>query len=79
VRIDTAYIRRIDLNHASFKDILRHPYMEYYLAKAIVNYRDKNNGFRNVNELRQINLIYDDLYYRIRPYFEINPEYIPVQ
>ncbi|HAW57800.1 MAG TPA: hypothetical protein DCX03_02095 [Bacteroidales bacterium] len=79
IRIDTAQIQRIDLNNATFKELLRHPYMEYYLVKAIVNYRDKNNGFRDVNELRRIDLIYDDLYYRIRPYFMVKPEYIPDQ
>ncbi|MDK2910783.1 MAG: competence protein ComEA [Bacteroidales bacterium] len=74
--IDTTKIRKIDLNQASFKDLLRHPYLEYYMVKAIADYRHKHHGIKEISELKILPLMYDELYNKLRPYLAINPEYI---
>jgi len=74
--IDTTKIRKIDLNQASFKDLLRHPYLEYYMVKAIADYRQKHHGIKEISELKILPLMYDELYNKLRPYLAINPEYI---
>lgn len=77
ILIDTLKIFKIDLNQASFKEMLRHPYLEYYMVKAIAEYRQKHHGIRNITDLRSLPLMYDDLYKKLRPYLNVNPEYIP--
>lgn len=77
ILIDTLKISKIDLNQASFKEMLRHPYLEYYMVKAIAEYRQKHHGIRDVTELKSLPLMYDDLYKKLRPYLNVNPEYIP--
>ena len=72
VKIDTTNIRQIDLNHATFKELLRHPYLEYFMVKSIFDYKEENEGFYTVSELRNIGLIYDDLYIKIAPYLSID-------
>jgi DNA uptake protein ComE-like DNA-binding protein len=73
ISIDTTHLVKIDINQASFKELLRHPYLEYYLVKAIADYRQKNKGFRDIRELRNIGLFYDELYAKIRPYLTVQP------
>lgn len=79
ITVDTMKIRKIDLNQASFKDLLRHPYLEYYMVKAIADYRQKHHGIKEIDELKILPLMYDELFNKLRPYLAINPEYIPSQ
>ncbi len=41
-RVDTAAIRRIDLNRSSLSALMRHPYLNFYQARAIVDWRKKH-------------------------------------
>lgn len=65
---DTALIRKIDINEVTFKELLRHPYFEYYLVKAIINYRDKKKRIDSVEELKALPEMNPELYDRIAPY-----------
>ncbi len=70
--INTANIRKININTASIQDFKKHPYFDYYTAKAIFTYRSKNGNFKSVNDLRKVNLIYDDFFEKISPYLTVN-------
>lgn len=48
-----APVRQLDVNTASFKELLRHPYLSYEQVRALVNHRDKYGPLR---ELRQLSL-----------------------
>jgi competence protein ComEA len=71
VYADPALIRKIDLNTVTFKEMLRHPYFEYYLVKAIINYRDKNKRIDSVGQLKSLPEIYPELFQKISPYLEV--------
>ncbi len=47
-------INPININEASFKEILHLPYTDYNLTKKIVNFRDENGGFLTLESLKQI-------------------------
>ncbi|TSA26150.1 MAG: hypothetical protein D4R67_08505 [Bacteroidetes bacterium] len=49
--VDTSLIIRMNLNTASFKELISHPYMPYELAKEIALYRKKHKGIRNLEVL----------------------------
>jgi competence ComEA-like helix-hairpin-helix protein len=68
---DTVGIRKMDLNAVTFKEMLRHPYFEYYLVKAIFNYKDRVKVFDSIGQLRNIETIYPELYEKISPYLEV--------
>ena len=61
----------MDLNKVEFKVMLKHPYFEYYLVKAIFGYRDKIKAFDSIQQLRNIEAIYPELYEKIEPYLEV--------
>lgn len=44
-------IRRLSLNRASFKELIRHPYLNYEQVKAIVNRRQKMGDLRGWKDL----------------------------
>ncbi|MEA3505593.1 MAG: helix-hairpin-helix domain-containing protein [Bacteroidota bacterium] len=71
IKIETQHIRKINLNTATFKELLRHPYLDYYTVKQIVQYREDHGRFTETNSLKNVDLIYDDLYKKIIPYLTL--------
>lgn len=47
-RIDTTTIRRIPVNRASVDRLRRHPYLNFYQAKALVEYRRKHGPLKSL-------------------------------
>lgn len=68
IAVDTSRIRKLNLNKASFKDLLRHPYLEFYIVKAICNERETRHGFDHPSDLLSVKLMYKELYMKIEPY-----------
>ncbi|MEN8123694.1 MAG: helix-hairpin-helix domain-containing protein [Bacteroidota bacterium] len=52
--IEKPKIKKLNLNHASFKEVLHLPYIDYELTKKIMNYRDKNGNYTTVEDLKKI-------------------------
>ena len=48
LRIDTTAIRRLNLNRVGIDRLRRHPYFNFYQAKAIVEQRKKHGPLRNL-------------------------------
>jgi hypothetical protein len=70
---DTAFIRKIKLNHVSIRDLSSHPYFSHNMATAVVNYRYKHGSFQNVSDLLKLMVISPTHYNKIRPYLSIEP------
>jgi DNA uptake protein ComE-like DNA-binding protein len=68
--IDTSKITRLDLDSASFRELLRHPYLEYEDVKAIVKYRDRMGPVLSIQELRENMLVPDSILEKIGPYLQ---------
>jgi len=64
--------RKIDLNQADFKTILRHPYMDYETTKRIVNYRRKLGRIAGLYQLRKDSILSDSLYHKLEPYIKVD-------
>lgn len=61
-------IQKININTASYKEMMTHPYFDAYLAKTIVNYRSKNGNIQSLEELRQITHAYPELMDKLKHY-----------
>lgn len=48
---DTFQVRRIMLNEASLSELRAHPYMSFYMTRAIVEYRKRNGKIKNPAQL----------------------------
>lgn len=72
VMVDAEVVEKIDVNSASITQLRQHPYIDYYIAKAIVDNRIKKGAYTSVNELAEIPLIYDALFRKLSPYISVN-------
>lgn len=69
---DQTALRMIDVNTAEVKDLTAHPYIDFYLAKSIVDNRVKKGAYQSDAELFTIPLMHDALYQKVVPYFRFN-------
>lgn len=60
-----------DLNTSTFRELLKHPYLNYEQVKSIVNFRQKIRLFESVDELNNLELINDSLFTKIANYLEV--------
>lgn len=72
VTVDIAAVRHIDINAATIDQLKRHPYLDYYQAKAIVQYREKAGHYHSIQDLQKITLIDQESYNQIAPYLSCN-------
>ena len=52
--IDAPEIDKLDVNTATFKQLLQVPYIDYELTKKLIAYRDENVLFQDLEELKKI-------------------------
>lgn len=50
-RIDTTALQRLDVNRTGIERLRRHPYLNFYQAKAIVEYRRKHGPLKSLKPL----------------------------
>lgn len=70
--IDRSLIRKIAVNRATYKEMIRHPYFDAYLVKTILNYRQKNGPIKSADEFRQITHAYPELMEKLTPYLSFD-------
>ena len=70
--IDTTVLRKLDLNSATFKELLRHPYLEYEDVKALVNYREFAGSIQSTKELEDNYILPDSALNRVIPYIYLS-------
>jgi DNA uptake protein ComE-like DNA-binding protein len=61
----------LNLNDVSFKELNKHPYVSYDLTKAIFNLKKKLGTFKAVDDIKQIDLVTDELYNKLAPYLTV--------
>jgi competence ComEA-like helix-hairpin-helix protein len=66
--VNAAKLQKININEATISQLVKHPYIDYSLAKSIVNQRDKKGKYASLEEMKKALLIYDELYQKIAPY-----------
>ena len=70
--VNPSRIKKINLSEATYAEINAHPYLKGELAKAITDFRKaKSYQLKNLNELKEIPLITDEIFRKIAPYLTI--------
>jgi competence protein ComEA len=71
IQVDSTLIKKLDLNHATYADFIRHPYFNRELTNAILNYRKKQGTIRSVSEFRKEEITTEEEYQKIFPYLTL--------
>lgn len=64
--------RKIRLN-AFLADSLRHPYLPKPMARMIVAFRVQHGDYRDIQELKALPLVNDEILRKLAPYLTLNP------
>lgn len=72
IYLDSSLIRTLNIDSAGFRELLRHPYLEYEHVKALVNYRDAMGHISTLKELSQNMILPDSVLDKVAPYLEIS-------
>jgi DNA uptake protein ComE-like DNA-binding protein len=68
--LDANTLRRINVNTATLNDLKRHPYINFYQARAIVDYRRQHGPINSLQDLRLLTPFTPDAIERLMPYVE---------
>lgn len=71
IQVDTTIRVRINVNSADFKELLKHPYIDYNLAKAIVNYREQHGKYKRLEDLKKIQILNEQVYFKLSAYLKV--------
>ncbi len=71
IEVDISKINRLNVNTATFKELLKHPYLSYEVVQNIVNFRNNVRPFKKVDELKNIELVDEDLMSKIAKYLTV--------
>ena len=66
-------LSQININTDSLKLLYKHPYIDYRLAKRIVNYRRVHGDYQQPADLLQLKTMSDSLYQKLYPYISTLP------
>lgn len=68
--IDLDDLKKLPLNACSFRELLRHPYLEYEHVKSLVQYIDREGSIDSVEDIRKNYLLPDTILVKIAPYLD---------
>ncbi len=68
IHIDTEHIRKLNINQLSLSQLRKHPYLNYYQAKAICDYRRMRGPLKSLEELRLLKDFPPAEIERLQPY-----------
>lgn len=72
--LDSTHVRRMKINVLPLKELLRHPYMDYYLARDVVKLRRQGVTLRDAEMLRTLPTCSDSVLQRLLPYLDFSIE-----
>ncbi len=64
-------IKKININLASESELSSHPYINYKLAKSIVEYRNQHGNYSQLTDLKKLHLMTEETYNKLEPYLSI--------
>lgn len=68
--VDPAKVHRLNINKLSLNELKRHPYINYYRAKDIVDYRRLYGTIHDIEELKLMKDFTKSDFERLKHYIE---------
>ena len=70
IKIDTENVKKLNVNKLTLSQLRRHPYLNYYQARAITDYRRLHGIIKSITELKLMKEFTEFDLNRIEPYIE---------
>jgi competence ComEA-like helix-hairpin-helix protein len=69
--LNSKAIKKLNINSVSVEELKAHPYINFPIANAIVQYRQQHGNFKTINDIRKIMLISDEFFNKASPYLSV--------
>lgn len=66
--VNAGDVRKININTATYKEMVSHPYFDAYLTKTILHYREQHGAIHSLEELQQVTHAYPELMEKLKHY-----------
>ncbi|MCI6618540.1 MAG: helix-hairpin-helix domain-containing protein [Prevotella sp.] len=66
--LSNVQLRKLDLNRLTLNQLRQHPYINFYMARDIIDYRRLKGPLRSLNDLRLLRDFPPDVIRRLEPY-----------
>ena len=71
ISLDTYFVSGVLINDVSAAELRQHPYFDNNVARIVIMYRNAHGRFKNVQELKNTDVISDELLAKIAPYIRL--------
>lgn len=71
LKISVSSVKKININTATAKE-LKHPYISYQIANAIVAYRNQHGRFASVADVKKVLIVTEEVYQKVLPYLSVD-------
>lgn len=71
ITINNFNFKKINVNKADFKELKKHPYINYNLANAIIKFRKQHGSFGKIEDLQKIRILDQDTFDKLKHYLEL--------
>ncbi|HET6767144.1 MAG TPA: helix-hairpin-helix domain-containing protein [Chitinophagaceae bacterium] len=72
LKLDNPSVKKINVNTATIDEMKAHPYIKHGLANPIVAYRNEHGSFSQVEDIKKVMAVTDEIYKKIAPYLTID-------
>ena len=72
ITVDTLAVSKISINSVTLKQLIKHPYIEYYQARDIIELRNHGVHYNNADDLRAVPSMADSTLQRLLPYISFD-------
>ena len=72
ITVDTLAVSKISINSVTLKQLIKHPYIEYYQARDIIELRNHGVRYNNADDLRAVPSMADSTLQRLLPYISFD-------
>ena len=71
LKLETAVVKKININTATEDELKAHPYIRFGLARPIVAYRKENGPFARLDDLMKVMAVTEATFKKIAPYLTL--------
>ena len=64
-------VKKININTVTLEELKTHPYVRYQLANIIIQYRNQHGDYNNVEDIKKIMIITEEIFSKISPYLTV--------
>ena len=70
--LTTSSIKKININTATTDELKSHPYIKWNIANTVIAYRNEHGAFSNIEDIKKIMIITNDVYTKVAPYLSVH-------